>query len=78
MIEDSESLTLETHYYMCRVRGRGTPAKSHLTLEDARTEAERLCKTEKRPVWVLEAVAVVRPMDAPVEWAEINPNEQPA
>ncbi len=71
MTEDSESLDLETSYYMCRVRGRGSPTKSHLTLAEAKTEAERLCKNEKKPVWVLQAIAVVRPQDAPVDWADI-------
>lgn len=70
-MEDSESLTLDTHYYMCRVRGRGAPTKSHLTLAEAKQEAERLCKAERRPVWVLEAVAVCRPPDSPVEWVEL-------
>lgn len=69
--DDSESLDVETSYYMVRVRGKGAPMKSHLNEADARAEAERLCAQEKRPAWVLRAVAVVRPKDVPIEWTEL-------
>lgn len=44
---------------------------SHPTEDAARQEAERLAKKEKRPFYVMEAIAQVAPSTPPVEWTEL-------
>lgn len=63
---------IEVGYYMVRVRDRGACQKSHLSFEEAKAEAERLCAKEGKPAWVLQAVGVVRPVAAPTEWKDLR------
>lgn len=40
----------------------------HPTLESAKIEAERLCKKEKKYVFVYELIGETRPKESPVEF----------
>ncbi|MGH8261382.1 MAG: hypothetical protein ACREUG_17000, partial [Steroidobacteraceae bacterium] len=57
-------------YFMVRVCGKGAPTKSHLTLETAKAEAQRLAQKEGKVTWVLQAVGCFRPQGPPVEWLD--------
>jgi hypothetical protein len=43
-------------FYMCYVSGKNSPVKIHSTFQIADEEAKRLCRIEKRPVYVIQAI----------------------
>ncbi len=43
-------------FYMVFVDGRNTPSRVYDNIDEAETEAERLCEKEKRKTFVLKAV----------------------
>ena len=45
--------------------------KFHESLEEARTEAERLARKEKARFFVLKMVGYVDRKEVPVEWVEV-------
>ena len=49
------------NFYMCYVEGASEPTVKHLSLEDARSEAERLAKLTGKPTYLLHAVACCLP-----------------
>ncbi len=59
---------IEQTFWMVWCDGRRTPAKVHRTCRQAQVEAERICKQEKRRVYVLKAESVCFPKEPPVEW----------
>lgn len=48
------------------VEGKQTPSKIHEEFVDAETEAIRLAKLERQPVYILKAVAKVEMVDVKV------------
>lgn len=48
------------------VEGKQTPSKVHEEFADAETEAIRLAKLERQPVYILKAVAKVEMTDVKV------------
>ncbi len=48
------------------VEGKQTPSKIHEEFADAETEAIRLAKLERQPVYILKAVAKVEMTDVKV------------
>lgn len=64
---------MEKHYVL-EVGGRGKGNHSHNTLEEAKEEAERLCKKEGLPVtvWEYRDVMICSIKETPVEWTEIK------
>jgi hypothetical protein len=48
------------------VEGKQTPSKIHEEFADAETEAIRLAKIERQPVYILKAVAKVEMTDVKV------------
>lgn len=48
------------------VEGKQTPSKIHREFADAETEAIRLAKIERQPVYILKAVAKVEMTDVKV------------
>lgn len=49
------------NFYMCYVEGASGPTVKHLSLEDARSEAERLTKLTGKHTYLLQAVACCIP-----------------
>ena len=48
------------------VEGKQTPSKVHREFNDAETEAIRLAKIERQPVYILKAVAKVEMTDVKI------------
>lgn len=48
------------------VEGKQTPSKVHREFADAETEAIRLAKIERQPVYILKAVAKVEMTDVKI------------
>ncbi len=48
------------------VEGKQTPSKIHKEFADAETEAIRLAKIERQPVYILRAIAKVEMVDVKV------------
>jgi len=44
------------NFYMVFVEGRNMPQRKYETIEEAETEAERLCEKEKSKVYILKSV----------------------
>ena len=55
-------------FYMLYVEGKNSPAKKHFSIEEARIEAERLARKEKKPVYVLLTREMCEIAEAPVLW----------
>lgn len=54
-------------FYMTHVIGT-TSAVTHVTLGQAMNEAERICRKEQKPVYVLTATNRVEPAAVPLLW----------
>lgn len=54
------------------VVGRGAPMVRHYNLDDAVAEAERICRVEKKPVYIVEAMRYVTVKEPPIEWTELH------
>jgi hypothetical protein len=48
------------------VEGKQTPSKVHRSFDEAETEAIRLAKIERQPVYILKAVAKVEMTDVKI------------
>ena len=59
-------------WMVLRERGQSSPTKQHTDKLSAIEEATRLCKKEKENYYVLEAIGIVAPVDAPVVYTEIR------
>lgn len=55
-------------FYMVYVGGGTRPSQTHVTIKNAKDEAERLCRKENRPTYVLAATHCVKPSVVPLEW----------
>jgi hypothetical protein len=54
--------------YMVYVQGGRPPQATHLTVGDAKAEAERLCRKENKPAFVYTATHCVQPVPSVLEW----------
>ena len=64
-------MNTEYQFWMVYVEGKSGPTKKHLTLDDARLEAERLCRmpdNRGRLVYVLECTSFCAIEEPPVVW----------
>lgn len=59
---------MTTKFWMVYLSGGRAPSCRHPSLEDAKNEAERLCRTHHSEAFVLEAVGAVEEKEAPVDW----------
>ena len=64
-------MTREKSFWMVYVYAGDGPRVIHETLEEAKKEAERLCRKVDGEVYVLEAVWCAKLADAPIEWTAI-------
>ena len=58
-------------FWMLHPEGAGSPTHNHLTLAEAKAEAERLLSLSQKgiaKVYILEAVAVAARAVAPIVW----------
>ncbi len=55
-------------FWMCMVEDKGVPKRIHQSLQDAKTECERLVRKESGVIYLLEAVESVRIINLPVKW----------
>jgi hypothetical protein len=44
--------------------------------DEARDEAQRMCATTGKPFFVLETVALVKAVEHPTEWVELDYDEE--
>lgn len=58
-----------TPAYMVWVEGGRGPAFRHPVLGAAMNEAERLCRQENKPVYVLSDLAKCEPAAPPIKWS---------
>lgn len=60
-------------FWMVFVKDAGEPTKRHPTLEEAKTEAERLARKEApRTVYILETVLVAKTEAPVITWSELD------
>lgn len=57
-------------FYMVMGRNSSGSSFRHESLEDAKEEAERLCRREEQEFAILEVIEVCKPKQAPVEWSK--------
>ena len=57
--------------YVLQAEGKDMGNHFHYTLEDAKAEAERLCRKEGLPVKIWEHKPIIL-CQVPVEWVEIE------
>ena len=57
-------------FWMCYNRDRGKPTTEHLTLDEAKIEAERLCRKEGKRIAVLECIGYVKEREVPIDFVE--------
>lgn len=55
-------------FYMVYVSQGARPHATHVTIKDAKDEAERLCRKENKPAYVLTSTHRVEPAAAPLLW----------
>ena len=58
--------------YMVYVQGGKPPQATHLTIGDAKTEAERLCRKENKLAFVYTATHCVKPAPVPLLWINVR------
>ena len=60
--------------YVLQAEGRGMGNHFHCTFEDAKVEAERLCRKEGLSVkiWEYKPIILCQIKESPVEWVEIE------
>ena len=68
-------MTDEKVFWMVYVKGMNLPRVRHSTMLEAQTEAERLCRQEKRLVYVLKAEHFVSLAYNPTEWFLLKEND---
>jgi hypothetical protein len=66
-----------TPHFMCYVEGSHPPNKLHTELGEAMNEAERLCRKENKPVYVLRDIYRCEPTAPPVLWREVMREKKP-
>ena len=59
-------------FFMVYVECGNSPRKQHETLELAQKEAERLCRKEQKPAYVLMALMRCSILDQPMMWESIG------
>jgi len=66
-------------FWMCWIPRGGRPVRQHETLEDAKTEGERLSRKEGDNVAILECIGYVRPKEVPIDFvpAEVVKRMEP-
>ena len=57
--------------YVCHAVGSGEPTKRHVTLGQAKAEAERLARKQNKEVRVLQIVGTMKPQEKPVIWESL-------
>lgn len=55
----------------------GAPRIQHQSLEEARVEAERLCRKEGRKFYILKCVGCIQPQQQPVEYIDFENQPSP-
>lgn len=63
-----ENLKLENFWIVLRDKSETYVTKRYASLEEARAEAERLCKRESARFYVLHVVGCAEPKEPPVQW----------
>ena len=55
-------------FWICWVEYAGKPSIKHLTFDEAKKEAERLCRKEGKSVAILEVVGYVKTKETPTQF----------
>lgn len=63
---------MTTRFYMVYGGYGSQPTKKHITLEEAQAEAKRLCQKHGQEFIILQAIAVVRTTQPPVEVCDLT------
>ncbi len=63
---------MDKFWIVMRDKSETYVVKRHVTEEEAKAEAERLCRKENARFFILEVTAYVEPKDMPVAWQEVK------
>jgi len=61
---------MEKFWVVLRDKAETYVHKRHSSLEEARAEAERLCRKENARFYVLAVVGLAQPCSQPIEWID--------
>lgn len=67
---------METFYIVLRNKHETYVSKRHASLDEARAEAERLCRKEADVFYVMAVAGCAQPSYPPVEWVAVKANQK--